>query len=88
MNHSGGESVQACNRPAGLCLDRAGLELAMRPLRSESDAPEGGLYLDDAVLSLGKREHLFSSWVCLGRTDHVLALRAGCVPSTPGAPAS
>jgi Rieske 2Fe-2S family protein len=52
-------------------LERAGLEQAMLPFGQSRMLPKAA-YLDEAVLGW-ERDHLFNRWVCLGRTDDVIA---------------
>ncbi len=52
-------------------LDREGLDRAMLPFGQSRMLPKAA-YLDEAVLAW-EREHLFTRWLCLGRTDDVLA---------------
>ena len=60
-------------------LDAAQLALAAAPFGSSRMLPRGA-YLSDDVLAW-EREHLFSGWMCLGRSAEILpgGLRAESV---------
>src|SRR5262245_14244177 len=67
-------TIREVSRPATVPpapLDRAGLERAMLPFGQSRMLPKAA-YFDEAVLAW-EREHLFSRWLCLGRTDDILA---------------
>jgi Rieske 2Fe-2S family protein len=67
-------TIREVSRPATVPpapLDRAGLDQAMLPFGQSRMLPKAA-YLDEAVLAW-ERKHLFSRWLCLGRTDDVLA---------------